>query len=266
MRLLPSNPPACPDAVTAIDRADLVVLGPGSWFSSVIPHVLVPELVESLSSTNARRCWCSILHPSRGRPPDSPQSVTCTYSPNTCPISGSTTWWSTRRRYRPGVNVNICSVRRINFSRSQVRGCRGHLTGRSACTRSGKTGRCTGGTVEQCGSRDSTQSSCKNSNPKNRGRTLRGNDSGGQGRTEPVSGDSGQLPQGRGLRVAALCRWAPHRRRPGGRRSRGGSGLHGATSAPGDIRPVHLQCRCARTQCGRASKVRSLHRACGEGG
>ena len=43
VRLLPSNPPACPDAVTAIDRADLVVLGPGSWFSSVIPHVLVPE-------------------------------------------------------------------------------------------------------------------------------------------------------------------------------------------------------------------------------
>lgn len=28
VRLLPSNPPACPDAVTAIDRADLVVLGP----------------------------------------------------------------------------------------------------------------------------------------------------------------------------------------------------------------------------------------------
>ncbi len=66
MRLLPSNPPACPDAVTAIDRADLVVLGPGSWFSSVIPHVLVPELVESLSSTKARKVLVLNLAPEPG--------------------------------------------------------------------------------------------------------------------------------------------------------------------------------------------------------
>ncbi|MBS3689784.1 MULTISPECIES: gluconeogenesis factor YvcK family protein [Rhodococcus] len=66
VRLLPSNPPACPDAVTAIDRADLVVLGPGSWFSSVIPHVLVPELVESLSSTKARKVLVLNLAPEPG--------------------------------------------------------------------------------------------------------------------------------------------------------------------------------------------------------
>ena len=35
--------------------ADLVVLGPGSWFTSVIPHVLVPQLAEALQSTTARR-------------------------------------------------------------------------------------------------------------------------------------------------------------------------------------------------------------------
>ena len=35
--------------------ADLVVLGPGSWFTSVIPHVLVPELAKALQSTSARR-------------------------------------------------------------------------------------------------------------------------------------------------------------------------------------------------------------------
>jgi uncharacterized cofD-like protein len=32
-----------------------VVLGPGSWFTSVIPHVLVPQLAAALQSTPARR-------------------------------------------------------------------------------------------------------------------------------------------------------------------------------------------------------------------
>jgi uncharacterized cofD-like protein len=35
--------------------ADLVVLGPGSWFTSVIPHVLVPGLFAALRQTRARR-------------------------------------------------------------------------------------------------------------------------------------------------------------------------------------------------------------------
>ncbi|MBJ8345350.1 uridine diphosphate-N-acetylglucosamine-binding protein YvcK [Antrihabitans sp. YC2-6] len=53
VRLIPSDPPACPQALDAIDRADIIVLGPGSWFSSVIPHVLVPELKEALIATTA---------------------------------------------------------------------------------------------------------------------------------------------------------------------------------------------------------------------
>lgn len=55
VRLLPPEPPACPEAVTAIGEADLVVLGPGSWFSSVIPHVLVPAQLAALRETSARR-------------------------------------------------------------------------------------------------------------------------------------------------------------------------------------------------------------------
>lgn len=55
VRLLPNDPPATPQAVDAIMNADLVVLGPGSWFTSVIPHVLVPELAAALRSTPARR-------------------------------------------------------------------------------------------------------------------------------------------------------------------------------------------------------------------
>jgi uncharacterized cofD-like protein len=53
--LIPADPPACPEAVTAILDADWVVLGPGSWFTSVLPHLLVPELAQALVTTPARR-------------------------------------------------------------------------------------------------------------------------------------------------------------------------------------------------------------------
>jgi uncharacterized cofD-like protein len=55
VRLLPGDPPATRQAVDAILDADLVVLGPGSWFTSVIPHVLVPGLAAALQATSARR-------------------------------------------------------------------------------------------------------------------------------------------------------------------------------------------------------------------
>ncbi|MGB4630041.1 MAG: uridine diphosphate-N-acetylglucosamine-binding protein YvcK [Propionicimonas sp.] len=55
VRLTPSGPPAVSEAVTAILEADYVVLGPGSWYSSVIPHVLVPELAQAIIRTPARR-------------------------------------------------------------------------------------------------------------------------------------------------------------------------------------------------------------------
>ena len=55
VRLLPNDPPATRQAVDAIMHADVVVLGPGSWFTSVIPHVLVPELAAALQNTSARR-------------------------------------------------------------------------------------------------------------------------------------------------------------------------------------------------------------------
>ncbi len=56
IRLIPAAPPAHPDAVTAVMEADWVILGPGSWFSSVMPHLLVPELAEALHMTKGRRC------------------------------------------------------------------------------------------------------------------------------------------------------------------------------------------------------------------
>jgi uncharacterized cofD-like protein len=64
--LIPANPPACPDAVDAIGKADWVVLGPGSWFTSVLPHLLVPELAEALVGTRARRLVALNLAPQPG--------------------------------------------------------------------------------------------------------------------------------------------------------------------------------------------------------
>jgi len=52
--LEPPEPPACPAAVTAIGEADWVVLGPGSWFTSVLPHLLVPQLRDAITGGPAR--------------------------------------------------------------------------------------------------------------------------------------------------------------------------------------------------------------------
>ena len=62
----PPDPPACPEAVAAIRGADWVVLGPGSWFTSVLPHLLVPGLAEALITTGARRLVALNLAPQPG--------------------------------------------------------------------------------------------------------------------------------------------------------------------------------------------------------
>ena len=54
VQLVPADPPACPQALEAVRAADWVVLGPGSWFTSVLPHLLVPDLREALATTGAR--------------------------------------------------------------------------------------------------------------------------------------------------------------------------------------------------------------------
>ena len=55
VRLIPEHPDANPLAVEAIRTAGLVTLGPGSWFSSVLPHLMVPDLVVALNESAAHR-------------------------------------------------------------------------------------------------------------------------------------------------------------------------------------------------------------------
>ena len=66
VHLVPNDPPAVPEAVEAVMDADWVVLGPGSWFSSVIPHLLVPDLLRALTDTKARRVLSLNLAPQPG--------------------------------------------------------------------------------------------------------------------------------------------------------------------------------------------------------
>jgi uncharacterized cofD-like protein len=66
MSLVPADPPACPEAVQAIGAADWAVLGPGSWFTSVLPHLLVPDLARALLDTAARRIVVLNLAPQPG--------------------------------------------------------------------------------------------------------------------------------------------------------------------------------------------------------
>ncbi|MGS2615095.1 gluconeogenesis factor YvcK family protein [Micromonospora sp. LZ34] len=55
LRLTPAAPRACPEAVAAIGAADWLIFGPGSWFTSVLPHLLVPELARAIVGSPARR-------------------------------------------------------------------------------------------------------------------------------------------------------------------------------------------------------------------
>lgn len=55
IRIVPDKPPARPEAVEALREAQAIVLGPGSWFTSVIPHLLVPELRDAFVESEARR-------------------------------------------------------------------------------------------------------------------------------------------------------------------------------------------------------------------
>ena len=55
VRLIPDSPPTHPAALEAIAQAEWVTLGPGSWYSSVLPHVLLPETRAALAQSGAKK-------------------------------------------------------------------------------------------------------------------------------------------------------------------------------------------------------------------
>jgi uncharacterized cofD-like protein len=62
----PADPPVNPAVIDAIAAADVVSLGPGSWYTSVLPHLLVPKLRAALEQTSARVVVVLNLEPQPG--------------------------------------------------------------------------------------------------------------------------------------------------------------------------------------------------------
>ncbi len=60
--LIPEKPAALPDALEAIAQADLILLGPGSLYTSIIPNLLVDGIVDALCRAKALKMYiCNIM-------------------------------------------------------------------------------------------------------------------------------------------------------------------------------------------------------------
>lgn len=55
LHLIPANPRATPEAIRAISDAQWITIGPGSWFSSVMPHFLLPEQAQAIAQSQAKK-------------------------------------------------------------------------------------------------------------------------------------------------------------------------------------------------------------------
>jgi len=59
----PPHPDAYPPAIQAIDAADVIVVGPGSLFTSIVPNFLVSGIAEAVSRSSARRIYiCNVAN------------------------------------------------------------------------------------------------------------------------------------------------------------------------------------------------------------
>lgn len=66
LKLLPENPRVTPQVLTAIKEADYLTFGPGSWFSSVMPHFLLAEMAETIAVSKAKKIMIFNLQEAEG--------------------------------------------------------------------------------------------------------------------------------------------------------------------------------------------------------
>lgn len=64
--LEPNNPPAFPPVVQEILAADLIVIGPGSLYTSILPNLLVPDVLEAIRASNALKIFVVNIATQRG--------------------------------------------------------------------------------------------------------------------------------------------------------------------------------------------------------
>jgi uncharacterized cofD-like protein len=58
---LPQNPHITDTVIEAIEAADVIIFGPGSLYTSILPHLLMPEMVRALSNSGALRIYIANL-------------------------------------------------------------------------------------------------------------------------------------------------------------------------------------------------------------
>lgn len=64
--LEPDNPPAFPQVIQAILAADLILIGPGSLYTSILPNLLVPDLLAAIKASRAVKIFVCNLATEHG--------------------------------------------------------------------------------------------------------------------------------------------------------------------------------------------------------
>lgn len=52
---------ATPEAVQAIEKAEVILFGPGSFLTSIMPPILLPEIIEALKQSQAKKIFIDNL-------------------------------------------------------------------------------------------------------------------------------------------------------------------------------------------------------------
>lgn len=61
VHLDPGEPPAYPETIRAVLSADMIVIGPGSLFTSILPNLLVPDLAQAIRASRAFKIFvCNV--------------------------------------------------------------------------------------------------------------------------------------------------------------------------------------------------------------
>jgi uncharacterized cofD-like protein len=68
--ITPKNVKPLPETLQAIDEADLIILGPGSLFTSILPNLLVPGIAERVKEAKAKKVYVCNVMTQRGETDD----------------------------------------------------------------------------------------------------------------------------------------------------------------------------------------------------
>ena len=105
-QMIPSRPKALPEAVSAIADADMIVLGPGSLYTSIIPNLLVDGIVKAIRESDALKVYVCNVMTQEGRRRATPYPTTSPPSSpirrRACSACASPTPRPSPRRWPPG--------------------------------------------------------------------------------------------------------------------------------------------------------------------